>query len=50
MILPMSHQLFICKLEKGALTGLSIANPKFSDIPLSVEYLQEVRSPESVLK
>jgi hypothetical protein len=42
LILPKS-QFLIYQLKKGALTGLPVANPNFSEIASSVEYLHNER-------
>ncbi len=34
------------QIQEGALTGLSIANPNFSNIAISVEYLHKVENVE----
>ncbi len=46
MIKGIKSQLFICYLKKGALTGLSIANPNFVEIAFYVGYLHNVGSLE----
>ncbi len=40
----LKSQFFICKLKKAALSGLSIANPSFSEIDSSVWYFLKVGS------
>jgi hypothetical protein len=39
VILLKSHQVFICEHLKGALTGLTIVNPNFSQIVFSFRNL-----------
>jgi hypothetical protein len=47
-LILLKSQLFISKFEKkGGLSGLSVANPKFSDIAFSVGYLFKAGSLES---
>jgi hypothetical protein len=43
-LILLKSKLFICKLEKGAVAGLSIANLDFSEIAFCVEYLHKVGS------
>jgi hypothetical protein len=45
MHLILLESQFVCNSKKGALAGLSIANPKFSEIAISFGYLHKVGSP-----